>query len=289
MAALSTHRLLALSMLLGALTTPSLQGQAPGGDAAGGDPSAAAADAALDAALADILARSRLSSETLVRGKVVDAMTGAGVVGVTVVFVQAQNRVSTQTDEAGEFTLAGIEAGWHQVTVRHLAFPTVEDTIEVAGAGRATQVDVALHRDVVELSPIDVTVERRPTFGALAPVYDRLDFQRSIGLGRFWDRSEIEATGAFAITDVLSRLPGVSVSGRNITLNALNPGCARRSPLIYLDGVRFDLAGEPLSTLVPVFQVEVLEVYRRASEVPGEFGGSDAQCGVIAIWTRRGG
>jgi hypothetical protein len=262
---------------------------AAGAEAGGAPAPPEASDGVLDTVLADILARSRLSSETLVRGKVVDAMNGTGVVGATVVFLQGRSRYSAQTDEAGEFILAGIEEGPHRMTVRHLAFPTVEETIEVSGGGRATQVEVSLHREVVELSPIEVTVDRRPTFGALVPVYDRLELQRSLGLGRFWDRSEIEASGAFAITDVLRTLPGVSVLGSSITLNTLNPGCSRRSPLIYLDGVRFQTAGEPISTLVPLFQIEVLEVYRRASEVPGEYGGSDAQCGVIVIWTRRGG
>jgi hypothetical protein len=33
--------------------------------------------------------------------------------------------------------------------------------------------------------------------------------------------------------------------------------------------------------------LEVIEVYRSAAEVPGEFSG-DANCGVLVLWTRRG-
>jgi hypothetical protein len=38
---------------------------------------------------------------------------------------------------------------------------------------------------------------------------------------------------------------------------------------------------------VPMQWIETIEVYRRASEVPAEFL-SRANCGVVAIWTRRG-
>ena len=34
--------------------------------------------------------------------------------------------------------------------------------------------------------------------------------------------------------------------------------------------------------------VEAIEVYHGLSEVPAEFAGPNAQCGVIAVWSRSG-
>jgi hypothetical protein len=57
---------------------------------------------------------------------------------------------------------------------------------------------------------------------------------------------------------------------------------------VYLDGVQVrDLFDLPIDNLISPSLVHAVEVYRRASELPAEFGGSDARCGVAAIWTRR--
>ena len=36
----------------------------------------------------------------------------------------------------------------------------------------------------------------------------------------------------------------------------------------------------------PISDVYGIEIYRGPGEVPAEFGGSNAACGVIAIWTK---
>jgi outer membrane cobalamin receptor len=41
-------------------------------------------------------------------------------------------------------------------------------------------------------------------------------------------------------------------------------------------------------TAFPVSDIEAVEIYRGAT-VPGEFGGGDAACGALVVWTRRGG
>lgn len=41
-----------------------------------------------------------------------------------------------------------------------------------------------------------------------------------------------------------------------------------------------------MDNLVSPSEVAAIEVYRRASEMPAEYIGSDAQCGVVSIWTR---
>jgi hypothetical protein len=39
---------------------------------------------------------------------------------------------------------------------------------------------------------------------------------------------------------------------------------------------------------VAVRDIEGIEVYTGAADVPGEFAGTDAGCGVVVIWTRNG-
>jgi hypothetical protein len=36
------------------------------------------------------------------------------------------------------------------------------------------------------------------------------------------------------------------------------------------------------------YDIEIVEVYNGAASIPGIYGGSDASCGVIAVWLRRG-
>ena len=64
---------------------------------------------------------------------------------------------------------------------------------------------------------------------------------------------------------------------------------------IFLDGVglyrsdRTSGNGEPpdLSRDILVSTLDAVEYYRGASEVPQEFGGSNANCGALVLWTRR--
>lgn len=34
--------------------------------------------------------------------------------------------------------------------------------------------------------------------------------------------------------------------------------------------------------------LQAIEVYRSAAEVPGEFGGIGSRCGALVMWTKRG-
>jgi hypothetical protein len=128
------------------------------------------------------------------------------------------------------------------------------------------------------------------------------------------------------MTDLLHSVPGVrtlpstsglSRSGIGFRGSRLSQGGACH-PRVYIDGIvvirgdararglnvqgfpeiASDLEGSDPSLrdeialddfLMPE-DVQAVEVYRRASEVPARFGGmsTETQCGVIAIWTRRG-
>jgi hypothetical protein len=259
----------------------------------------AAIDAAIDAALADILATSTLTSgETVVEGIVINGANGLAVVDAIIAVEREPLRYAARTDQAGRFSFGAIEGGRYQLSVRHDALPGIEQSLEVSGAGTITRLDVVLEpevrdtgrvivtiQDVTQVQGITASVRRRPASSTLAVVSERMEFQRRLGLGRLWDRGEIEGSGVNRFADLLVGVPGVRVAGIQVVLNSLLPGCG--APLLYVDGIRYGRAS-PDESLIPLHLVEALEVYRRPSEIPGEFSGSDAQCGVIAVWTRRG-
>jgi hypothetical protein len=61
---------------------------------------------------------------------------------------------------------------------------------------------------------------------------------------------------------------------------------ARRNcePEYVVDGRAENMFG----AVTPIRDIVALEVYTGPSDVPGEFAGATAGCGVIVIWTRTG-
>ena len=53
-------------------------------------------------------------------------------------------------------------------------------------------------------------------------------------------------------------------------------------PTFYVDG----RLARSFAESTPITDVQGIEVYRGAAEMPGEFSGAGAMCGVIVIWTR---
>ena len=242
-----------------------------------------------------LLAPTPVLAQSLVLGRVVDGETGAPVAGASVVLesgvLQGAARFAATTDADGRFRIEELEAGRYQLTVRHLAWADVERTLQVAGGGRVTEVAVELFRELVSVSPIVVRVDPRPTFGPLGEVYQRMEHMERLGQGRFWDREAIVASGTSRLTTLLSTMVGVRVAGGNVLLTSTpgrSAGASRCAPLLFVNGSPFPLRGESLDHVVPLSDLEVVEVYRRPSELPAEYSGSDARCGVIAVWTRRG-
>jgi hypothetical protein len=114
------------------------------------------------------------------------------------------------------------------------------------------------------------------------------DFERRVrtGRGQYVTREVIEARGYNNIGDATRGMRGVNVEcggprGCLIKMARTSPGCY---PQYIVDG-RPDNAFGPY---ISVRDIEGLEVYTGASDVPGEFAGTDAGCGVVVIWTTSG-
>ena len=70
-------------------------------------------------------------------------------------------------------------------------------------------------------------------------------------------------------------------SGCRIQMVRAPNGC---QPEYVVDGRVDNMFGG----VTPVRDIVALEIYTGPSDVPGEFAGTNAGCGVVVIWTRSG-
>ena len=104
------------------------------------------------------------------------------------------------------------------------------------------------------------------------------------------ERAQIEKMGASSISDVLSHLPGVSISqtgGPASTTGVFIRGSESRFTAVFVDGVRLDsqsTGGAPWEA-IPLSQIERIEVLRGPAAA---IYGSDAVAGVVQLFTRQG-
>jgi len=138
----------------------------------------------------------------------------------------------------------------------------------------------ALSQQVFDLDEITVTANRIPT-----------EIQRSGASVSIVSREELEASGETRLSEILRRLPGVSVTqsgGPGAPAQLAIRGAGPRYVAVYVDGVRVDdptgITTEFDFGLLAIDDIERLEVLRGTQSAL--YGGS-AVGGVVSITTRR--
>jgi len=222
-----------------------------------------------------------------IQGRVVEEGTEIGVEAATIE-LRGTDRVRI-SGEGGRFAFDRVPPGDYVLAVEHLAFASVTVPIAITEADAVYQVEIRLAPEAIALEPLVVEVRRA---GIQGTVRDRIEWMGLVGLGTSFDRAAIEASGAIRVSHLVARIPGVqlrTISGRTFGSELRLVPQQDCGPSVYIDGIRSPLLGGTVDDMVSLGEVESVEVYRRLSELPGEFADDEARrCGAVVIATRRG-
>jgi hypothetical protein len=229
-------------------------------------------------------------------GAVIDKSNGAPIGAATVVFLGDGRAITT--DSLGTFRFEKLPVGILRFLVRAKGFPSaglvlafakgdvMDKRVELDSsvAGRAAdkappRVDSGARAQALPL----VSVEAAPSLG---PRFADFERRRKTGAGHYLVHDDIEKGGYSTLQDIARGLRGVAVEcggglGCHIRMVRAPMQCL---PEYVIDGNVDNTFGPT----IPVRDIEAMEVYTGPTDVPGEFAGRNAGCGVIVIWTRSG-
>lgn len=222
------------------------------------------------------------------QGRIFDAASGAPIVGATI--TATASGLSARTDSLGRFQLAGLPPGIVRFLVSApgyqrspLALPlapreVMERELELDPQGAAPAADSAAGAQRLPTVPVTAMPGMGNRF---------LDFERrrTTGRGQYRVRTEIEEGQFFSLQDVLRTLRGVQMTCGGGACRAQMARAPLGCPPLYIVDERED---NDFGPVVPVRDIQGVEVYTGAGDVPGEFAGTNAGCGVIVIWTTNG-
>jgi len=217
-------------------------------------------------------------------GRVVDRASAASVPGATVAIIGSTR--SVVTDSAGRFRFDGFPVGSTRILVRGFPYRPAELTVAASENGTVRMTIELDSSDAKTEAPTlpTVTVNAEPQ----ASNYRLVDFNRRriTGRGQYLTDEQIKRSGAASLPDATRGMRGVEMTcGGNewchIHMVRAPKNC---SPDYVVDGHVDNMFGPT----TPIRDIVGLEVYTGPSDVPGEFAGTTAGCGVIVMWTRSG-
>jgi hypothetical protein len=229
-------------------------------------------------------AQKNLKNDAKLSGTVVDKATGEPVAKVEIIF--SANSRSVLSDSAGRYVFDSLPSGVVRFMIRAAGYPVTPLVVALVHGEHMAR-DVAL-----DSSSTGVAVAQRlpgVSIAAAQPINRRLvDFERRrvTGQGQYLTREEIDKEKYNNLQDAMRNMRGVEVhcgggSGCFIRMTRAPMSCNPE----YIVDERVDPNFGPT---IPIRDIEAVEVYTGASDVPGEFAGRNAGCGVIVIWTKAG-
>ena len=227
---------------------------------------------------------SAAQTPAVLSGRVVDRASAASVVGATVSIIGSTRYAVT--DSGGRFRFDVFPVGATRILVRSFPYRPFELSVR-ASENELVRVSIELDSSDVKTQPRElptVTVKAEPQ----ASNYRLLDFNRRriTGRGQYLTDDQIKRSGAASLSDATRGMRGVEMTCNgnewcHIHMVRAPKNCA---PQFIVDG-RVDNMFGPTT---PIRDIVGLEVYTGPSDVPGEFAGTGAGCGVIVMWTRSG-
>jgi hypothetical protein len=151
--------------------------------------------------------------------------------------------------------------------------------------------DARMLPEGVILDPIEVRAD------PVDPWLRGLTERQRIGLGTFIDSVTLRQSEHLKLADVMRRLPGIALAwgwDRDIPPNRIMyiGNARRRKPDGSPCAMQIVVNGVPVGNDVDprrefeISSIKAIELYQGGAQVPIEFGGTTAQCGVVVLWTR---
>jgi hypothetical protein len=231
-----------------------------------------------------------------VTGSVRDLAEGNPVFGVTVSLIKGDTTSVklAMTDSLGFYRIAAPGAGPYKLHLSRIGFaPTQTATLMLVQDSTINR-DVFLKQISQTLAPVDISEKPIVTATAANPhKFDLFLQRRARGFGFFLTHDQIKTKINFKLQQLLQSIPGIKVRqiGTTFVLQSQHcpgkgiPGAGNdpaRKPIIFVDGHL--TAGQEQLDLINSSQIEGLEVYQGASEMPSEAIGQ--ACFAIFIWLR---
>jgi hypothetical protein len=198
------------------------------------------------------------------------------------------SRAVAKTTASGAFSLSGLPGGTQVVEATALGYQPGRQNIDLKpGGGR--RAEIVLGKSIQRLQPLEVV-------GKMGSEQQSFLDRAKRGFGYFITEEDIQKRNPIIFEDIIRGVPGMQVVpvGQGYRIESsrgqsdLLGDC---TPSYFVDGSPFYVdpsSGDPF----PVAPTEILgiEVYAGTAGVPIEFQrGQNGGCGVIVVWTKRGG
>jgi hypothetical protein len=231
----------------------------------------------ITAALVATLAVPAWAQQTAtLKGRVLDDETGEAVAGA---IVRVKGREPLTPDSLGRFRVSDLPAGPVEVAIQAIGY-TPQTYKFSAVAGQEIDRIFPLQFSGTKLPELEVKARVQ----RLAPRYSEFERRRGLGMGAYFRWDEIKDRGFSSVGDALRSVRGVKIRCDQAAFEchavmARTPQCF---PTWWIDGVETRSFHEN----TPIRDIYGIEIYRGPGEVPADYGGSNAGCGTIVMWTK---
>jgi len=217
-----------------------------------------------------------------ISGRVIDPAFNSGIAGVRLIVLDSASaqHATVDTDSLGNFRI-GLTRGGYRIEATRIGYRAVTTPVIEVMRRELVEVEIRMSANAVSVEPLVVTARRNVPSARLEGYYRRLEREGKFGFGRFVTRAQMDSFPATYVSHHLSR-SGVRVVGDAGNARAYSRNCELA---VFLDGMAIE--GGMLNDIVVPSDLEGIEIYRSALEVPVEFLNRSG-CGAIVMWTREG-